>query len=87
MSNDALIAEFLAKGGRINVCKPGEKALNMTDREWRLQTQKVKSDYLDRGDALEREEQAERRAELAADFARAGDREAAFEALSGDFDR
>lgn len=84
MSNDALIAEFLAKGGRINVCKPGEKALNMTDREWRLQTQKPRSEAIL---SLLDEQQAERRAELAADFARAGDREAAFEALSGDFDR
>lgn len=84
MSNDALIAEFLAKGGRINVCKPGEKALNMTDREWRLQTQKPRSEAIL---SLLDEQQAERRAELAADFARTGDREAAFEALSGDFDR
>ncbi|TDW20443.1 hypothetical protein EV128_12573 [Rhizobium azibense] len=84
---DALIAAFLAKGGAITKVPEGEQALNLSPREWRLQTQMVKADYLDKGYDAEAERRAERRAELAHDFAFVGDREAAYAARAGEFDR
>jgi hypothetical protein len=83
---DALIAEFLARGGAVKKIDAGLKALDLTDREWRLQTQMVKSDYLDRGDDFERVQQAERRHEMAREFALVGDHQAAHEAAAGMFD-
>jgi hypothetical protein len=85
MDSNALIAAFLAKGGKVTHCNTGEQALNLTPKEWRNQTQLTKAERL--GVDLDAEARAERRAELAHDFAFVGDREAAYEALSGEFDR
>jgi len=35
MSDDDLVAQFLAKGGQVKKCPTGEKALDLTDSQWR----------------------------------------------------
>jgi hypothetical protein len=85
MSNEALIAAFLAKGGKVAKIDAGVQALNLSAGEWRRQTQLTKAER--QGVTLDAEQQAERRHELACDFARVGDRQAAAEAAGGAYDR
>ncbi len=89
MFNQALIAEFLAKGGRVVQCQPGAKALSFTDRDWYRQVRGMNGTDLPSEDTSMHaiESRAERRAELACDFARSGDHQAALEAKAGHFDR
>jgi len=85
MTNNEAIAAFLAKGGAIKKVATGAKALELTDHEWakavrqpgRLNAAQPNHDA---------EHAAERRHELAHDFAFVGDRQAAVDAASGAFD-
>lgn len=88
MSNEALIAEFLAKGGRVVQCEPGAKALTFTERDWYRQVRGLNGTDMPSEDQSMHaiEARAERRAELATDFARCGDTQAALEARAGHFD-
>lgn len=83
-----LIADFLARGGQIKKCEPGRKSLGLSDREWRLQTQKTKAERcigLERTDA-EIVREAELRMTHAAELARSGDRIGAHDMLTAPFE-
>ena len=79
---DKLVAEFLSKGGRVNRVAPAptygiNREFDKASRARRL----AEAEY------LKEEHRAERRTELAREFASVGDHQGAIDAASGMFDK